>query len=107
MEYTQKTVDQVWQKGRVIGNGDADEWRQDDCGAWIKRDHYGYEASDFGWKIAKVSAGDSDQLDNLRPYHRENAYNRGTGQSVCHVKADREGIQPTAQINTPRNLSIG
>jgi hypothetical protein len=107
MEYSQQIVDQVWQKGRVVGNRDADEWRQDACSAWIKRDHYGYEASDFGWKIAHVSAGNSNQLDDLRPYHRENTYNRSTGYSICHVKADREGIQPTAQIDTPRNLNIG
>lgn len=107
MDYSQQVVDQVWQKGRALSNRDADEWRQDACGAWINRKHYGSEASDFGWKITNVSAGDSDQLDSLRPYHRENSYHQGTGQSTCHVKADREGIQPTAQIDTPRNLSIG
>jgi hypothetical protein len=78
-------------------------WRKDECGAWIMYDGYGSEEHEFGWRIVNVSAGSSDDLDKLRPFHRENDFNRNTGLAVCRIRADREGTPPTAQLDTPRN----
>jgi hypothetical protein len=98
-----KTLDQVWEKGRAIGNQDQTVWRKDECGAWIRYDQYGSEVSDFGWKIASVSTGGSSGPADLRPFHWQNDFNRSTSVAVCRVKADREGVPSAAQLDSPRN----
>jgi hypothetical protein len=37
----------------------AEDWApaQDACGAWMRREHFGHEASEFGWKIERVAPG--------------------------------------------------
>jgi hypothetical protein len=106
MNYSKEIIAQVWQKARAMAGTDSDEWRQDECGAWMHFDKYGSEASDFGWKIVTVSAGGSEQVDHLRPYHRDNDFDVGSGHISCRVKADREGVLPTAHIDEPRNQTI-
>lgn len=103
MGYSRQIVDQVWEKGRAIDNQDRTVWRKDECGAWIRYDHYGSEDSDFGWKVVRVSIGGASEPVDLRPFHYENDYNRTTGQRVCKVKADREGVPSTAELDSPRN----
>ena len=70
------------------------------------REHYCKENSEFGWQIEKVAAGSSDGPEHLRPFHRNNHYNQAVGHAHCKVTADRENIQPTARIDTPRNREI-
>jgi hypothetical protein len=72
----------------------------------MKRQHYGNERSEYGWKIENVSAGGPDVLENLRPFHHENAFDRANGQAKCHVTADRTGIEPREHIAQPRNRNI-
>jgi hypothetical protein len=104
METSKQVVDKVWEKARATGDQDPTVWRKDECGAWINYDHYGSEESAFGWRILNVSVGASNELDDLRPFHRENNFNRNTGFSVCRVKADREATRSTAQLDAPRNM---
>lgn len=92
MTYSEKTVQQAWEKARAIPDKDPTTWRKDECGAWIKRGHYGNGKSEFGWRIENVSSGDPDTPENLRPLHWQNYVQRGVGQATCRVKAEPEGM---------------
>lgn len=105
MEFNDETVQGVWEKGRATNDKDSNEWRKDECGAWIRCDLYGNQASEFGWKIENVAPGKPHALENLRPYQHENSFDKATGQPHCRVMADREGLPPTASIDRPRNKS--
>ncbi len=105
MDLTKDIVDRVWTKGRATADQDPDVWRKDECGAWINYEHYGSQHSEFGWKIVSVSAGSSDDPDQLRPFHRENDFDRNTGRAVRRVKANRDAIPPTAKLDTPQNTA--
>ena len=54
--FSSETIDKVWQKARGMTEPSAEIWRRDECGAWIKRDQYGHEQSEFGWRIENVLA---------------------------------------------------
>ncbi|MGD8524876.1 MAG: hypothetical protein PVJ63_01410 [Thioalkalispiraceae bacterium] len=103
MKYSQEIVQAVWEKARGMNDHDASEWRKDECGAWIRRDQYGKEVSEFGWKIEAVTAEESPTVENLRAFQHQNSYLLDTREARCMVTADREGIAPTASIDTPRN----
>lgn len=107
MNFDEKTVQVVWEKGRAQDDKDSAEWRKDECGAWINRNQYGNEVSEFGWKIEAIAPGAPQTLENLRPYQHENTFNSATGQSHCQVTADRTGVPPTAIIDKPRNKTTG
>ncbi len=106
MRFRKDTVDKVWEKGRATADQDPTVWRKDECGAWINYDHYGSDESEFGWRVLNVAAGNSKVRDKLRPFHRENDFNRNISRAVCHVRADRDGAPPTAKLDTPRNLRV-
>ena len=105
MAFDDETVQAAWEKGRATSNMEATSWRKDECGAWMRREHYGNENSEYGWKIESVAPGPGapDDVDSLRPFHLENGFDRNTGKARCRVTADREDLQPTAQIDTPHN----
>jgi len=86
------TVEAVWNRGVMVSGYDPAVWRQDKCGAWIRRDHYGNTDSQHGWEIdhiRPVSDGGGDELANLQPLHWRN--NRGKGDNYptwsCVVRA--------------------
>ena len=35
MEFNNETVQGVWEKARATNDTDPNEWRKDECGAWI------------------------------------------------------------------------
>jgi hypothetical protein len=107
MEFSDEIVQSVWEKARVVSDQDPAEWRKDECGAWIRHDSYGSHTSEFAWKIENISPGGSDDLDNLRPFHRDNSLDRSTGEHYCRVKADLEHLPATASIDSPRNKTVG
>jgi len=106
MEYSEKLIQQVWEKARASAEIDAEVWREDECGAWISRRGYGDSNADFGWKIIKVSAGGPDTLENLRAFHHRNAYDPASQQAKCHVTADRTGLATFEHTFQPRNRNI-
>lgn len=104
-EYNEQIVQQVWEHGRAVSDRDSDEWRKDQCGAWIRRDAYNQMQSDFGWKIHSILPG-NNSLDHLRPFHHQNSMFAPNGQVQCHMTADRTGVNPTAYINDPSNRPV-
>lgn len=104
MTFSEEVIQQVWEKGRAVNDRDSNEWRKDECGAWIHRSNYGSSTHEFGWTIKNVVAGGEDTVQNYRPFHRENEFNRNTGEAHCKVIADRQGIPPTSRIGSPDNL---
>lgn len=107
MEFSDDIVRRVWEKARAMPDRDRNEWRKDECGAWINHGHYGNTISGFGWKIENTSPGSPDDLNHLRAFHCDNSFDRGTGQAHCHVTADRKDMTPTAHIDSPRNKTVG
>lgn len=101
-----KTVAQVWERARVVDGLDSDQWRKDECGAWMRREHYAREDSEFGWRIVNVSAGGPDTTENLRPLHWRNAYDPALRRAKCVVTADRTGLPATARTVEPRNRDL-
>jgi hypothetical protein len=108
MTYSKEMVQEVWEKGRVIAEQDPAVWRQDECGAWMRREHYGQEASEYGWRIENISLGGPNDVDNLRPLHCENLFIVGAGRTKCHVSADQKGVDVREHVHsTPRNRRVG
>lgn len=68
-KFTQKQIQQVWEKGDVIPGKDPDRYRIDAYGNEIFRNSYGKD-SPMGWQVDHkhpVSKGGSDQIRNLQP----------------------------------------
>jgi len=41
MALTDADIQKVWEKGTVVAGYDSNQWRQDECRAWIGRQFYG------------------------------------------------------------------
>lgn len=75
----------VWNKALGIPGRDMRLWRQDQCGAYMYRDHYGNTNSKWGWEIdhiQPVSKRGTDDLSNLQALHWQN--NRRKGDSATY-----------------------
>jgi hypothetical protein len=99
-------IEAVWAHARAMPEADPAHWRQDSCGAWIRREHFGHEDSDFGWKLEKISAGGPDTAENLRPYHWRNEYDVARGRAHCRIMADRSGVPAEKYASPPRNRPL-
>lgn len=103
MAYTEQLVQAVWEKGRASAAQARDLWRRDQCGAWIRREHYGRTDSEFGWRIENVTPGSPDTLDNLQPLNCANAYDRANQRAHCSLVADLSDVPPAETVLEPRN----
>lgn len=86
--FSDDTIQKVWEKGTVVPNYDPAVWRKDHCGAWINRNQYGNRKSDWGWEIDHItleSNGGSDNLSNLRPLQWENNASRQEKYWSCKI----------------------
>ena len=97
MSFSEYTVQKVWEKGTVVAGNKPNDWRKDQCGAWIGRSYYGNRNSQYGWEIDHIkpeSKGGGDELSNLRPLQWENNAVRQTGRLTCPVTAsDKDNIR--------------
>lgn len=86
--WSDDTIQKVWEKGETVSNNDPAEWRKDECGAWMARNQYGNRNSRYGWEIDHISPGGSDAVSNLRPLQWENNLDKSDGRLKCNVTAD-------------------
>lgn len=98
-------IEAVWQHGRVMPEADPQHWRQDECGAWMRREHFGHEDSEFGWKAESVVAGAPPSVQTLRPFHCRNGYDLENGSLRRRVSADRSNVPAEKYASPPRNRS--
>jgi hypothetical protein len=106
MRFSEEIIQAVWEKGRAVADLDPNHWRQDQCGAWIFREHYDNPNSEFGWRILKVVPSEGETLENLRPFHWRNGFDLEHRCPVCRVVADRSGIAPGQTVNQPHNVDL-
>lgn len=85
---TDEEIQEVWEKGQIIGKNDPAKWRKDACDAWIKRNHYGNRNSQYGWEIDHIDSDGSDDIDNLQPLQWENNVDKSDGNLKCNVTAN-------------------
>lgn len=88
MSFDQKMIKDVWAKGEIPVPGKENEWRKDQCGAWIKFQNYGDRNSIYGWEIDHItpeSKGGETKLSNLRPLHWKNNAGKSDGKLVTVV----------------------
>lgn len=102
-EHEDTVVQRVWEQARARQGRDPDEWRQDQCGAWMNRTHYNSPESEYGWRIVNVVPGGEDVPENLQALHRGNEFDLANGRPKCAVTADRTDIAPGQQVDEPRN----
>jgi hypothetical protein len=98
-------IDAVWLHGRVMPEADPEHWRQDECGAWMRREHFGREDTDFGWKIESIVPGAAQTPDALRPFHWRNGYDVANRSVHRRVTADRSNVPAEKYASPPRNRS--
>lgn len=90
MSMDDNIIQRVWEKGQVVSNNDPNEWRKDDCDAWMERNQYGNRDSQYGWEVDHIkhlSHGGSNDLGNLRPLQWQNNAHRSDGRLTCVVTA--------------------
>ncbi len=100
----EQRLQQVWEKARSSIHRDPGRWRQDPCGAWMHRDQYGREDSDYGWKVLGV-AGDGDgRPADLQAFHHRNGLH--VDHSLrCVVTADHADLAPGTRAFRPRGTT--
>ena len=75
VNWTEEEIQEIWEKAIVVPNYDKDEWRKDQCGAWIHRSDYGAASkgeshTSYKWQVDHVkpdSKGGADIVSNARP----------------------------------------
>ena len=88
MDYTEDTILKVWQKGQIDEYNVPNNFRKDNCGAWIERTEYGNANSPYGWNIDKINQdSNSDEITNLYPVHSKNNLRNKDGTIACKVTA--------------------
>lgn len=97
MAFSEKEIQEVWEKADIVLGYDENIWRKDQCKAWIKREKYGKRESVFGWEIDHItpkSKGGTDELLNLRPLQWENNASRQDDRLVCKItSSDNKNIE--------------
>jgi hypothetical protein len=91
LSFSAAQIQEVWEKGKVVPEYDAHNYRQDECTAWMIRDQYGKRSSIFGWEIDHIDGTpDNNDISNLRPLQWENNASRQKDPLICPVVSDRD-----------------
>ena len=86
--FNEETIQEVWDKGKIIPDNDPNIWRKDECNAWIGRKYHGNRDSQYGWEIDHVNPHGGDSTNNLRPLQWENNLSKSDGRLVCATTAN-------------------
>lgn len=73
--YSERTIEEVWQKGQLVYGYNPDMYRKDDFGSWMLRTAYGNHSNSMGWEIGYVSPQaelDDETPNDLQPLQWEN-----------------------------------
>ncbi len=73
--FSDQTIQAVWNKGKTVQSDRGENLRVDSCGAGIFRGDYGDTSKVTGWEIDHILAvanGGKDDLSNLQPMQWEN-----------------------------------
>lgn len=106
MNRSEALIGSVWEHARTMPEADASLWRQDLCGAWIRRDHFARRDSEFGWKIERFRIDAPDSPENLRPLHWRNHYDLANHSARCEVRADRDRVPSGEFASPPHNRNV-
>jgi len=106
MNVKKELVDLAWEQARVMAEADPATWRQDACGAWIRRDQFGRDHAEFGWRLENVAAGGADDPASQRPFHWRNRFDVANNRPHCAVTADRAGTPAGEYASPPRNREM-
>lgn len=98
---TEELKRKIWSKATAVEHYDANNYRKDACGAWIRFDKYGDRKSIFGWEIdhifpksllkdRNVPEEEIDKIDNLRPLNWVNNDSKGTDYPSYHARLTSE-----------------
>lgn len=86
MDYTEDIILKVWQKGQIDEYNIPNNFRKDNCGAWIERAEYENSKSSYGWHIDKIDRNsESYDLTNLYPVHSKNNMRNQDGTINCKI----------------------
>ena len=99
--FSEDTIQKVWEKATIVSGQDPDVWRQDQCKAWIGRNFYGNRNSEYGWEIDHIYPEKKlqekgvpqdliDNINNLRPLNWKNNQSKGTDYPVYHANVKSE-----------------
>ena len=88
MAFTDEKIEEIWKKGTIVSGNKPNEFRKDQCGAWIARNQYGNRKSKYGWEIDHItpqSNNGGDENSNLRPLQWQNNMAKSDGRLVCAI----------------------
>ena len=102
--FSEELKDRVWDSAIIVEGYDPAIYRQDCCGAWIKKDKYNDRDSDFGWEIDHIypkallrdKGADKEEIDNeenLRAMKWRNNLSKGLDYPVYHISVRAEGAK--------------
>lgn len=69
MSFSDEDIQKVWEKGKVVVGQNANQWRKDECGAWIDRDKYGNRESKYGWEIDHIDPNGGNNYQTFARYN--------------------------------------
>jgi 5-methylcytosine-specific restriction endonuclease McrA len=78
-QYDHATLTAIWNKGQAVAGNDANVFRKDIYGSWMRWNQYGM-TSQYGWEVDHIiplAQRGSEALSNLQPLQWENNRRKG------------------------------
>ena len=71
MDFSDETIQRVWEKGKILQGSDPETWRLDGHGNVINRNLYQIYVSQYGWEI-KIQKKGFNQIELIPVKWTEN-----------------------------------